>query len=280
MAGAFLYLGILLYRSGLQVGMIPWKKYGEAGFLALLLYLFSLLVQFAVWGRMLSFYHQVGWQDAAIFSKALVLRRLPGGIWHWVGRATMYSGTTRVPGKVVLQANFVEWVMLLLVAAGISVAGVSAIPWIARGPLSLLLLSCTAGLAYWWQPGSRSPALKAAEAFLWTALYIISWISGGLIVLIFSMATGDTGLSWANAIWIWAVTGGSSLFLIIIPAGLGIREIALTWLLNPYFTPADSMIIAVLLRFTFTAADFLWGMLGWVIGRRYVRDEETKDPVL
>jgi hypothetical protein len=247
--GAFAYLAALVFYSGREIRGLPWKEALAACAAASGLYLLSLLVQYIPWARMLSFHHPVGWYDLMVFFKVLVLRRLPGGIWHWVGRTAMYSNSTRIPGKVVMLANFNEWGMLLLVAGAIILAGLEVLPPLARGAAALLSFGLAVGLGYFWRPAhsgagqgiKNKPAAlrfeRLAESSFWALLYSLAWVSGGLIVFLFTRAAGDTQIGWLQAVWFWAVTGGSSLLLVFIPAGLGVREIALTLLLQPYLPP-------------------------------------------
>jgi hypothetical protein len=276
---AFVYLIALLILSDFNLREIPWEVYWEVSILALGLYLLSLIIQFVIWARMLSFHHKIGWLDMVIYSRVLVMRRLPGGIWHWVGRAAMYTGATEIPGKTIMLANFLEWAMLILIAVGITCFGIDPIPPILRWLLLILCLGLSAGLAYKWQPGQRRIVAKSSEAIVWAALYCLSWIFGGLIVYSLTQAAGGEALTWLRATWVWAVTGGSSFLLVFIPAGLGIREITLNWLLSPYLAPTDAILIAVLIRIIFTLADILWGSLGWGISQFFLNKKAGELPI-
>ncbi len=272
---AVLYLAVLLYVSGFTIGSIDWAAYGRAVFYSLLLYCASLLIQFIVWGRMISFHHQVSAFDLVIYARYVLLRRLPGGIWHWMGRTALYSGSTNIPARVILVGNFVEWAMLVLVSAAIAAAGWTALPDVLRGLLALVFFGLSTALAWSWQPRQRPAWLKLAEGIVWSAIYLGAWILGGLIFYLFVIANGGESMSWLQGIWIWDLTGGASNLLFIVPGGSGVREVILTFLMKPHLTPASILLVAVLMRVTFMLGDLIWGGLGLLLSLRISKPPEV-----
>lgn len=283
---AFLYLAILIFFSREQIQQIQWQVYWLPFLLSMLIYLGSLLVQFLVWARMISFHHRISWRDITIYSRVLLMRRLPGGVWHWVDRTAMYTGATNVPGRVIMLANFLEWSLLLLLAIAIALSGWPGalvwLRWLAGLPLLLSLY-----LAYSWQPNQRNTITRLAESILWLALYSIAWMAGGLILYLFARATQlgvnlTTGayqpLTYPYSIWSWAIAGGSSFLLVFIPAGLGVREITLTWLLMPNLPLSGIILVAILIRLTYVLADMVWGSLGMFFSLRVFKVNDTEIP--
>jgi uncharacterized membrane protein YbhN (UPF0104 family) len=49
--------------------------------------------------------------------------------------------------------------------------------------------------------------------------------------------------------------------VIFVPSGLGIRELTLTWVLGEKLGVEPALLIALLIRVSFLAADLLWGSL-------------------
>lgn len=288
--GYFLTGASLLYIAGLLFfGQVEWDKFSAKQFwlpitTTLVIYLASILLQFFVWMRMISPYRRAGWIDLIIFGRALLLRRLPGGVWHWVGRTIMYSDSTQVPGRVALLANFMEWILLLLVAAAIIIAGLGGLfAWL-RFILVLACLAIAAGLIYSWLPAQRSRSSRFLEIIVWLFFYALSWLMGGIIILIFSSAVQRgvpaLDMSLSHATWIWALTGGSSMALIVVPSGLGIRELTLTWVLGEKIGVEPALLVALLIRLSFLAADLLWGSLAAVATRWVDRDSGVAEPAV
>jgi hypothetical protein len=285
---AFLYLCALVIVPREQIQDIAWVSYLRPFFLAMIVYLASLLVQYLVWSRLVSFHHSISWRDLAIYFRVLLLRRLPGGFWHWLDRTAMYTGVTNLTGRVVMLANFLEWSMLLLMAGAIGVAGWPDGPVWLRSLASAALVLAALFLAFNWQPKERRLIFRMAESVWWVGMYTLAWMAGGMILYLFSHTTqmslppdsGYTQLSYLRCVWAWAIAGGSSLLMVFIPAGLGVREIALTWLLAPYLPFSAILLVAIIIRLTYAAADMVWGSLGMLFSLRLLRPATVDPPPL
>jgi hypothetical protein len=271
---AVVYLGGVLFYNGLKIPVIDWHAYWLASLGTLGLYLVSLLLQLFVWTRLLSFHHAVGWRDMEIYSRMILVRRLPGGIWHWFGRASLYSATTSVSTKVVLYGNLLEWGMLLLIAGSISAIELVALPPSARMLLSAFCVGCTIALAVIWQPRERAWWGRIAESTLWTFLYGCAWLIGGIILYLVSRAAGANHLEWTTAVSVWALAGGVSMIITIVPV-IGIQEVSLVYLLQPHLPVSATLIVALLLRLLFTLSDVLGGLTGWAIASIALRKRTT-----
>jgi uncharacterized membrane protein YbhN (UPF0104 family) len=98
--------------------------------------------------------------------------------------------------------------------------------------------------------------------------YTLAWLLGGLILDILILAA--TPSVYPN-LWkitaLWALGGGASLLAVIAPAGLGVRELTLTVLLQPYLGTGLSLALALLFRVLFTLGDLIWGGLFWVLSK-------------
>ena len=267
-AVSVIYLAALLFINWGQFSTIPWEHFWKAGLISLFLYLFSQIPQLAIWLRMMTFHHKVGWNDFKIFFQSMLLRRIPGGVWHWVGRISLYSGTTEITPKTVLYANFLEWSLIILVAVGIVFLGEPVSDKI--GIFSIFgaigAWSAAVAFAYKWFPSKVLKKARILESISWLLVYAIAWLMGGLIIYVFSQSDAGYSITFWDALWVWAVAGGISWVIIIIPSGLGVREITLMTLLNPYIGTSQALVIAVGIRLVFLVADFVWGGLGWLIG--------------
>ncbi len=277
---AFAYLAILLIFGGIQLQSIHWAVFIFPGLGALIIHLLSSLIQYFVWTRLLTDHHQSGWQDMAIYSRVLMLRRLPGGVWHWVGRTAMYAESTKVPAKVAGMANFVEWALLILTAGCIASLGIPFLPAGIRFTLGALLLLAAIWIGSSWQSGVSLWRTRIVRTLTWILIYWIAWCLGGVVIYWFANTTkvlgamGGAELNLATATWIWALGGGGSMILVFVPSGLGIRELSLIWLLQPYLPPIGAVTVALLLRFVYTVGDFLWGSLGWYLSNRALKKRE------
>jgi hypothetical protein len=276
---AVLYGVVVVVVGGLGVRSLDWAAFVPAAFASLGLYLVSLLAQFFVWTRMLRFHRPPDWKDVEIYSRMILTRQLPGGVWHWIGRAAMYTAATRLPTRLVVTANFLEWGMIILTGVGLYVLGIAStvLLWPILGALAIW--SVAAGLAFAWQPAARAWPARLLEGGLWIGLYALSWFSGGAILHLFVRVAGGATESWFATTHLWTLTGSIGLSLSLIPAVFGIQEITLTVILQGLLAPAPAFVVAVLMRFVFSLAEVGWGMVGWglsaLVQRRLAQRVET-----
>jgi len=264
-AGSGIYLICLFSNNQDQISLIPWEHLWVACITSIFLYLFSLVPQVTMWVRMMHHFHQTSWHDYKIFFQSMLLRRIPGGIWHWVGRITLYSNSSDIPSKVVLRGSFWEWIVMVLIASALTLLGKSIIAKVGLLAYigSIILLCLAIFIAYKWIPERISRVHRLIESATWVLFYSFAWIMGGLIIYTFGRFSGTQSLDLLSAIWIWALAGGISWIIIIVPSGFGIREITLTTLLTPYMGASQAIIVAIAIRIVFIVSDFLWGGLGW-----------------
>lgn len=263
---AVVYLVYTLAKGNIQLNQVDLRVYGWALLASLGFYLVSLVIQFFIWTRLISFHRRATWQDVEIYSRMVLMRSLPGGAWHWVGRISMYSGATEVPTRVVVLGNFLEWALLILVGAAIFVA---FLPYPVLSVLGCLLLAGAAiALAVSWQPPERGWLRRLAEAFLWVILDGFVWLAGAAILYSFTGALAGFGrLQPLQALYVWTFSGSLSMLIIFLPSSLGVREISLVALLQPTINPSIALLIALLIRIVFIFADIFWGLTGWLISQ-------------
>jgi hypothetical protein len=243
------------------------------------LYLISLVIQFFTWSRIISFHRKVSWQDVDIYARMILMRSLPGGAWHWIGRISMYSGSTEVPTRVVVLGNFLEWILLILMGAAIFLAFTGSL--YLRLLAILLVISAALGLSIAWQPPDRSWGKRLAEAVLWVILDGVVWIAGAVIFYLFTLAVaGREPLSFPESLRIWTFSGSLLMLIIFLPSSLGVREITLVWLLQPYISTSLALLIALLIRVVFMLADILWGLFGWSFSQIILRRLAARTNVL
>jgi hypothetical protein len=228
-------------------------------------------LQLCVWLRLIAFHRQVDWRDVEIYSRMILLRSLPGGIWHWVGRAAMYKAAIPISGRTVVKANSIEWGLFVL--AGLGVCAASNFPQPFWGLIALVILVLAVGIAARWQPTSRALGRRIFEGALWILMDVSSWWLGALILLLFVQASGIREAGLVEMAQVTTLAGVIAILAGLFPTGFGIREISLTVLLQPYMPTALGLLVALLVRLLYVLADTLWGLVGWGASRLIQRIE-------
>ncbi|MEB2287018.1 MAG: hypothetical protein OZ934_02790 [Anaerolineae bacterium] len=205
--------------------------------------------------------HRIGYRRMfPMFTLSQLAKYLPGGIWHFVGRAGFYHADG-LPLRAVTRAMVIENLWLVLSAsltgligtlayylpgarAGIAVAGLIAVWW-----ALLWLIRLRFGGERSWRAALGGLMLQAAiwalvGISLWIILPAVSgWRSGAL-------ALGAFCLSW--------VIGYVAVFA---PGGIGVRETVMTALLVPLLAAPDALVYAAVHRFAWVATELVLGIL-------------------
>lgn len=213
-------------------------------------------------------------------------RYIPGGIWGVVSRGQWLQQAHAVPYRVSSTAAILEMGGLTGMAAVLAAAYWSGqTAW----PLSggLLALAVAGAAAVWIGPRlfARWPAsawlvrrglLPSELAHLslrrW-ALVLLAyggvWIGLGLAVWFGAQALGAApAAGLAGSAFVYALAYLAGLFFVLAPAGLGVRELALTSLLTSVLGLPGSIAsaAAVLARFANLLAELFWAAVGTAAG--------------
>jgi hypothetical protein len=256
----FIFLLWIFWRNWQSLNYEDLDSMGFAVLGCFLLYPLSFIPQIAVWIKLVE-QKQPLWQHVEIYVRTHLMRRLPGGLWHWAGRTTLYRNTTGASSQSTIRASMMEWMLLLLAsAASYGLFGISS--------TSILLGSLLAGLALTAAMLLMHQAGCAVEAIIYLLLYSLAWWLGGLMIYWLGQSNPQSSLTLNSAIVSWAVSGGISLASFFLPAGMGLRELSLTFFLGQYMPISNAITVAILLRVIFIIGDLFWGGLAWALAHR------------
>jgi hypothetical protein len=238
----------------------------------------------AAWRRLLSADAATDWRDdAARWGVSLGGKYVPGKVFHALARIGVYRGrvTARRLAPLVVRE--------LLLGLGAACAWVAlhaalearvAFPcWPALGAALLLpalaLLVPAFGLralsavdgAGGDPPAPDSPP-RRADAFAAWALQAIGYLLVGLSVAALARALLPTGPGWLACTAAFCFAGVAGVLVLVVPAGIGVREAALAWYLAPWLGAGPAALVAIAARACLTLAEFLAVLLGlWHLRR-------------
>lgn len=253
--------------------------------LAVLTSLVFVLATMASWRAVLrDLGSALGWGTATtIFAVSQLGKYVPGGVWNFVAAAEM-GADAAIPRRRSVSGMMVA--LLISVTTGLLLAGVGLLLgprevserfwWVALAlPLLLVLL---------W-PGVlnrvldrllrlvRRPPLERrltlpgiGRAAGWAML---AWGLGGLQVWLIAVSVGlpRTPATLALAVAGYALAWTAGFLVVVVPAGLGVREAALALMLSTYLEPGPVLVVVLLSRIAMTAADVVLGVGGAVAAR-------------
>jgi glycosyltransferase 2 family protein len=197
---------------------------------------------------------------------------LPGGVWHFVGRAGYYH-TDGLTLKQATQAMVIENIWLVTSAAFVGV-----IFFIGYTVDAVNLLMAAVLVLCWWamlyiMTRWRAPSASFRQTGLALLLQVSIWMTLGasLWVLIpqdipglSQLAIGAFGLSW--------VVGYVAVFA---PSGLGVREGMLVAVLAVVLSPSVTIIYAAINRTVWIITEFILAAMA----RSLIADETTHQPI-
>jgi hypothetical protein len=230
--------------------------------ISFVLYLTSTIIQSLNWTIILKRPLKKFFEDVLIYSRTLLMQRLPGGFWQWIGRINIYESKTSVSSKTTFTAIFYERITL-----------------IASGFVSFLLFNNIllgfAGIIIIWillSLWKRKDHPHFSDSLFYQSVhifsYIICWILGGLLLHTIIVSLYPNIIFSVNkSIVIWSITGMLGLVFFFLPGGIGIRELSLSTLLMPELDFSQTILISLSLRILFLSSDLLIGLMGILLSQ-------------
>lgn len=215
------------------------------------------------------------------WSVSLLGKYVPGKVFNAVGRLMLYRRTS--PGLAALTAASVAETLLTVTAAAtvaaIALLWASGVP----GPVRLAAFACAVAgavagfstmfdralswLALKVSPGARVVSIGRSRRIVPFGLQLGSYLllGSGLYVLTLAWQPVATA-PWAAVTGALCLSGIAGILAFVVPAGIGVREGALVWLLAPFTGPAFAALIAVAARVWLTAGDVMAVSVGaWLL---------------
>jgi hypothetical protein len=217
-----------------------------------------------------------------IYFVTQIPKYLPGGIWAFPSRVLAYQaiGVEKVSSVVGVTR---EVLALFLGAAVLSLLGLThglPVPdWIRAaialgigGSVMVLILT---QIPQFWRAMSRRSFLKSAKLDILMSQHLpfhINWFIRALLVsitfwsivglgfrqIISAVVPGDISLSWFQSTSIFTLAWAAGFVIVFAPAGLGVREVALAYMLSRILPAGDALSITLLSRLWWTLTETVY----------------------
>lgn len=218
----------------------------------------------------------------AIFFVTHAARRIPGTIWHVIGRVAWYE-RLGIGKSISAFANVVETVLIILSGVVVSLILFPLITAIEEGQFWLILGSALLSAAL-MHPGlirfvmnklgqqDYSQTLNARKVLGWFATYPLLWILGGVILYLTINGLTPVPMELIPVcIAIWSVAGVTGMLVVLLPSGFGLSEATMSLLLAQHVSPGVAVTAAVLMRILLTAYEFFFAGLALNLRDRFVK---------
>lgn len=219
---------------------------------------------------------------ARVFFLAQLGKYVPGSIWPFVAQVEL-GREHGVPRRRSAAAGLVTIALTLVVGLVISA-------------VCLPFVSGDAVRRYWWlwvvaallagclHPAVLNPLLGAAlrlarrppleHALSWRGIGVaacwsaLAWLAFGVHLWLLVRDLGATGGAFLTALGAFPLAWTVGFLVVIAPAGVGPREVALAAALAPVLDPGQVVLAVIVSRLMFTVGDLAWAGVGYVLGRR------------
>ncbi len=231
--------------------------------LAIGLYLLSSIIQLLNWVLILKNNLKDIHNDIHIYYLSILMQRLPGGFWQWVGRVNMYNHSTDISSSKTMSASIYERILLIISGVGCFLFFIA--PW--AGILASILFYC---LMLFLRKANQDNKLRfCLLPIIHYLSYFICWLLGGIVLANIVQAIDLVQIfSLTKAFYVWSITGVITLIFFFLPGGLGIRELSLTTLMTPELTIPQAILAALSLRMFFLLMDIILGFGGSLVFKR------------
>jgi uncharacterized membrane protein YbhN (UPF0104 family) len=228
-------------------------------------------------------------EAGGIFFVGQLGKYLPGSVWAIVAQAEM-GARLHIPRQ---RSAVVGLLTVGLAAICGFIVGMPALPLLlsrsstASTGWALLLVIPLLVLVLWPRLLNRAIALglrvlrrpplehrlSGSTVLFAVVCFCLSWASTGLSVYILARTLGDAGQD-GSRLALASVAGFSlaaslSMFTVILPAGVGVREGLLVLLLGPVISVPAATAVVVVSRFLTLLADVVFALGGWAWARSH-----------
>jgi hypothetical protein len=233
--------------------------------------------------------------DFRIYSLSLLSRRIPTPLWYVGSRVYLYR-RHHVPASMVLSATGLETVLIGL--SGIT-CYLLLLPWytythdgIWKALLAGWLFLVSVLILYpdlllrvsnWILSLLRRPLLEARMSrggiAQLSAIYLATWFLDGIGLHTFVGGLVPVPPTFPNSIGVSTLSALVALATLILPAGLGLKELTMGVLLGRWMPVSAGIAVSVSYRLLHTVVEAIWALAGqWIGGREVGKESHQPSP--
>jgi len=266
---SIIYPLALLYFSRKEILNIDWSSFFEIFLLSVLIYNISMSLQNLSWSLIVDGSLANYWFNSNVYFKTILMKRLPGGVWHWLGRANLYDIQKGSESNSITRANLTEWMLLIL--SGLSGYAFTINRWVGISGLFLTIFVAFLLL----RRDNRNWVCSLSLSIILVLMYSVCWLVGGLILHWLLVSINVPGqVSFHHSLGTWCLSSAIGMFFFFLPSGALIRDFTLSAFLSKNYEPAKFLLVILQVRIIFLAADFLWSFLSLRL-INYIRDKHA-----
>lgn len=254
---SYLYPIMLIAISWKDIGDLDFSDFANPFLLSLVFGFVSLILQAMNWNIIVGNKSSTLTNNIEIYFKTLLMRRLPGGFWHWHGRVSLYNNAIEHTSNKIGKANSIEFLGLVLSGATTFLL-VEHFYWgWVLFTFSYLLLF------YLGKEKNKKKVSKFLVPLILLLSYMVCWLMGGLILYtLLTYISPTINIMLLKSISFWVITGTVGTVFFFMPVTGIFRELTLTALLSPYLEFSKIILLSLLIRVILYLCDVSVSLIG------------------
>lgn len=251
---SILYTGVLFFVSIDEIKQVDWRGFSSVIVIVFFVVGVSIWLQALSWALIMKTDEFPLRYHLLIYFKTLLMKRLPGGVWHWVGRSQLY--TEGIDGKKVgMKGNVIEWLGLLM--SGLSLLAITY--GVSYGFIIAILLFVIYQILYVkWFKINNSIKLSVIIFFIYT----VCWVLGSfMIFLLITKGFHVIPFTFQQAVKTWTANGAIATLFFFLPSGIIVKEFTLVFLLDGVLSLNAVIFLSLQLRILMLIAEILIGII-------------------
>ncbi len=283
--GAFVFMGLFVAGDWNSLVSFPWQLRWERLAALVILHLLASTSLFLAWHLMMRrLFGRIEWKgEFRVYSLSILARRIPSPIWYIGGRVYLYQQMS-VPAPVVLSATGLE---ALLIGVGGIVCYVLLLPgysysqpwlwlplliaWVVLVSVLLirpnLLIEVTNRVLRWVKRPHLQVSIARSDLATWALVYLSTWFLDGLGLYFAVTALVPDPLRVVDVIGVSTVSALVALATLILPGGLGLKELTMGALLSQWIPVSTGLVISIFYRVAQTVIEGAWVLIALWLGR-------------
>ena len=267
---SIVYTLLLLFLSRSEIKLINWGVFWGLFTISFLLYFISLFLQCINWSLAVDGSLSNFTLNSEVFYRSILLQRIPGGFWHWLGRTNFYQEYDFVYGKSSIRpirlANFYEWLLFVL-------TGLSIYLWTKNFIAGIVFSTvCLMTILFMFQRIRQGVHISLAIPSMTILLMLVRWGLGfyTLFLLLNNLIYPAT-VTPEFVLSTWTLSSTIAMATFFLPSTGIVRDFTLTALLAPTIPISKVILLAAELRIIFLISDLLSSGISLAILRIWKR---------
>ncbi len=275
-----LAMGLLLFLQQLWSALSSIREYFHLSWLfyiivAILGIFLTYFIQMFSWAQLMS---SIGSSLKAIgvirgYIISFIPRYIPGTVWGYLSRNEWLLQNYKIPYSTSTLGSVLE-ISIGLLTAGMVVLGCYMWPKATiGGKIIWLFMAVVVILSVWYMlnlninflrrkffPDLTTQSIRLKNWAVASTMYLFFWFFHGTVLLWLLKTLANVNTDLYQTTFVYSLSWLIGFLILIAPAGLGVRELALSTLLVKQFqmSPDIASLIAVTSRFTIYSAEIIW----------------------